>query len=177
MKSMLNPWQIRGIEILQSQVNHQAEALRKHRNVSREFMDKLDHEERTEYYVDSNDEVVMYNKRPQHTLNYSYYDSDSPEEQPRKEKIQHSAFVATPKRQSKATLIGRSNSHKHADCPVTDIYSIDHWEAAYMAAGIPEKFLLAKKEMERRKAQDERLEQKTSCMILLVQFMKMQRQN
>jgi hypothetical protein len=29
-----------------------------------------------------------------------------------------------------------------------------------MAAGIPEKFLRAKKEMERRKAQDERLEQK-----------------
>ena len=82
LKSMLNPWQIRGIEILQSQVNHQAEALRKHRNASREFMDKLDHEERTEYYVDSDDEVVMYNKRPQHTLNESYYDSDSPEEQP-----------------------------------------------------------------------------------------------
>jgi hypothetical protein len=87
LKSMLNPWQIRGMEILQSQVDHQAEALRKHRNASREFMDKLDHEERTEYYVDSDDEVVMYNKRPQHTLNDSYYDSDSPEEQPRKDKF------------------------------------------------------------------------------------------
>jgi hypothetical protein len=160
LKSMLNPWQIRGMEILQSQVDHQAEALRKHRNASREFMDKLDHEERTEYYVDSDDEVVMYNKRPQHTLNDSYYDSDSPEEQPRKEKIQHTAFVATPKRQSKATSIGSSDSHKHADSVLTDIYNIDHWEAAYMAAGIPEKFLRTKKEMERRKAQDERLEQK-----------------
>ena len=133
-------------------------------------MDKLDHEERTEYYVDSDDEVVMYNKRPQHTLNDSYYDSDSPEEQPRKEKIQHTAFVATPKRQSKATSIGRSDSHKHSDCPATDIYNIDHWEAAYMAAGIPERFLLAKKDMERRKAKMKVLNRKLSFSKSLSQF-------
>ena len=30
-----------------------------------------------------------------HTLNDSYYDSDSPEEEPRKEKIQHTAFVCS----------------------------------------------------------------------------------
>ncbi len=80
-KSMLNPWQIRGIETLQSQVDYQAEALRKHHKSSREFMVKLEREERTEYYVDSDDEVVMYSKYskcPQHILNNSYYDSDSP---------------------------------------------------------------------------------------------------
>ncbi len=79
LKSMLNPWQICGMEILQSQVDRQAKALRKHRDASKEFMDELDHEERTECYVDSDDEVVMYTKRPQHTLNDSYYDSDLPD--------------------------------------------------------------------------------------------------
>ncbi len=95
-----------------------------------------------------------YSKCPTHTLNDSYFDSDSPEEQPRKKKIQYTAFVATPKRQSKVTSVGQGNSYGHADSPATDIYNIDHWAAAYMAAGIPEQFLVAKKEMERSKAQD-----------------------
>ena len=67
-----------------------------------------------------------------------YYDSDSPEEEPRKEKNQHTAFVATPKRRSKATLIGHSDSHEHADSQVTDIYNIGHMEAVYTAVGMHE---------------------------------------
>ena len=43
LKPMLKPWQTKGIVALQSQVGHQAEALRKHCNVCREFMDKLEH--------------------------------------------------------------------------------------------------------------------------------------
>ena len=74
-----------------------------------------------------------------------YYDSDASEEEPRKEKNQHIAFVATPKRQSKATLIGHSDSHEHADCQVTDIYNIDHLQSVYIAAGMHDEFLLDKR--------------------------------
>ena len=66
--------------------------------------------------------MVAYNRdsnRP-NTLNEPYYDSDSPEEEPRKEKIQHTAFEATTKRQLKAALIGHSNSHEHADVRIPD---------------------------------------------------------
>ena len=62
LKSMLNPWQIKGIDELQSQVDHQAEALRKHRNASRESMDKLEHEDKGDLYIDSDGEVAVYNR-------------------------------------------------------------------------------------------------------------------
>ena len=49
-KSILNPWQIKGIDALQLQLDHQAEALRKHHNASREFMDKLEYEDKADLY-------------------------------------------------------------------------------------------------------------------------------
>ena len=143
LKSMLNPWQIKGIDELQSQVDHQAEALRKHRNASRESMDKLEHEDKVDLYIDSDGEVAVYN-RDSNQPDDLYYDSDASEEEPRKEKNQHIALVATPKRQSKATLIGHSDSHEHADSQVTDIYNIDHLESVYVAAGMHDRFLLDK---------------------------------
>ena len=157
LKSMLNPWQIKGIDELQSQVDHQAEALRKHRNASRESMDKLEHEDKGDLYIDSDGEVAVYNRysNPPDDL---YYDSDASEEEPRKEKNQHIALVATPQRRSKATSIGHSDSHAHTDSHVTDIYNIDHLESIYVAAGMRDKFLLDKKEMMRRKIQDEKFE-------------------
>ena len=59
LKSMLNPWQTKGIGALQSQKDHQAEALLKHRNASREFMDKLEHEDKVELYIDSDGKVTV----------------------------------------------------------------------------------------------------------------------
>ena len=56
------PWQTKGIDELQSQVDHQAEALRKHRNVSREFMDKLEYEDKADLHIDSDGEVAVYNR-------------------------------------------------------------------------------------------------------------------
>ena len=41
---------------------------------------------------------------------------------------------------------------------MTDIYNIDHLESIYVAAGMRDKFLLDKKEMMRRKIQDEKFE-------------------
>ena len=103
-------------------------------------MDTLEHEDKADLYIDSDGEVAVYNRdsNQQNTLNDSYHASDTSEEEPRKEKIQHIALVATPKRRSKATLIGHSDSHEHADSQATDIYNIVHWEPAYMAAGIPD---------------------------------------
>ena len=108
-------------------------------------------------YIDSDGEVAVYN-RDSNQPDDLYYDSDASEEEPRKEKNQHTAFVATPKRRLKATLIGHSYSHEHADSQVTDIYNIDHLESVYIAAGMHEKFLVDKKEMMRRKIQDEKFE-------------------
>ena len=98
LKSILNPWQIKGINALQSQVDHQAEALRKYRNASREFVDKLEHEDKADLDIDSDEEVAVYNRdnNQPYTLNDSYYASDASEQEPRKEEIQHTAFVATP---------------------------------------------------------------------------------
>ena len=85
LKSMLNPWQINGIDELQSQVDHQAEASRKHRNASRESMDKLEHEDKVDLYIDSDGEVAVYNS-DSNQPNDSCYASDASEEEPRKEK-------------------------------------------------------------------------------------------
>ena len=131
--------------------------IQRHSNASREFMDKLEHEYKADLYIDSDGEVAVY-IRDSNQLNDSYSASDASEEEPRKEKIQNTAYVATPKRQSKATSIGHSDSHEHADSQVTDLYNIDHLESVYVAAGIHDKFLLDKKKMMRRKIQDERFE-------------------
>ena len=82
------------------------------------------------------------------------------------EKNQHIALFATPKRRSKATLLGHGDSHEHADSQVTDIYNIDHLESVYVAAGMHDKFLLDKKEMMRRKIQDERFERRKALAVL-----------
>ena len=58
--------------------------------------------------------MVVYN-RDSNQPDDLYYDSDASEEEPRKEKNQHIVLVATPKRRSKATLIGHSDSHEHAE--------------------------------------------------------------
>ena len=79
------PWQIKGIDELQSQVDHQAEALRKHRNASRESMDKLEHGDKVDQYIDSDGEVAVYNRDSNQPVDL-YYDSDASEEEPRKEK-------------------------------------------------------------------------------------------
>ena len=86
LKSMLNPWQTKGIDALQSQVDHQAEALRRHRNASREFMDKLEHEDKADLYIDSDGEVAVYNSNSNQPDDL-YYDSDASEEEPWKEKF------------------------------------------------------------------------------------------
>ena len=85
LKSLLSLWQIKGIDELQSQVDHQAEALRKHRNASREFMDKLEHVDKVDLYIDSDGEVAVFN-RDSNQPDDLYYDSDASEEDPRKEK-------------------------------------------------------------------------------------------
>ncbi len=85
LQSMLNPWQIKGIDELQSQVDHQAEAFRKHRNASRESMDKLEHEDKVDLFIDSDGEVAVYN-RDSNQPDDLYYDSDTSDEEPRKEK-------------------------------------------------------------------------------------------
>ena len=107
-------------------------------------------------------------------LNNSYHDSDAFEEEP----TQHTALVATPKRRSKATLIGHSDSREHATSQLSDIHNIDHLEASYM----PGKFLLDKEGKMRSKFQDERLESCKALILegsrtLLVHLMKIQRQN
>jgi hypothetical protein len=97
------------IKQLLSQVDHQSEASLNH-DASTESIDKLQHADKAEYYIDSDDEAAVYNcdNNQQHTLNDSYYDSDSPEEEPRKRKIQHTAFMATPKRQSKLDSLAKA---------------------------------------------------------------------
>ena len=66
----------------------------------------------------------------------------------------------------KATSIGHSDSHEHADSQVTDINNIDHLESVYIAPGIHEKFFLDKKEMMRQKIQDERFESRKALVVL-----------
>ena len=181
-------------------MGRQAAAVREHSNASREVMDKLEHdskmlhEDTADLYIELDGEVAICNSNnnQQYTLNDSYYASDTNEEEPRKEKNQHTAFAATPKRRLKATSIGHSGSHEHADSQMTNIYNIDHLESVYTAAGMHDRFLLDKsdkKEMitRRPKIQNERLESRRalmledpkseSCQILLVRFMKMQSHN
>ena len=64
--------------------------------------------------IDSDGEVAVYN-RDSNQPDGLYYDSDASEEKPMKEKHQHIALVATLQRRSKATSIGHSASHAHAD--------------------------------------------------------------
>ena len=101
-------------------MDHHAGASR-NRDASKESMDKLEHADKAEYYIDSDDEAAVYNRdtnRP-HTLNDSYYDSDSPEEKPRKKKIPHTALAATPILQSNASHSeSASDSHEHVDSQV-----------------------------------------------------------
>ena len=63
--------------------------------------------------------------------------------------------------------ISHIDSHEHADSQVTDIYNIDHLESVYIAAGMHEKFLLDKKDMMRRKIQDERFESRKALVVLI----------
>ena len=58
-------------------------------------MDKLEHEDIADLYIDSDGEVVVYNRNSNQPKD-SYCASDASEEEPRKEKIQHTSFVATP---------------------------------------------------------------------------------
>ena len=60
-------------------------------------MDKLEHEDKGELYIDSDGEVAVYN-RDSNQPDDLYYDSDASEEEPRKEKNQHIALVSTAKR-------------------------------------------------------------------------------
>ena len=53
-------------------------------------------EDKVDLYIDSDREVAVYN-RDSNQPDDLYYDSDASEEEPRKEKNQHTALVATPK--------------------------------------------------------------------------------
>ena len=100
----------------------------------------------------------------QHEVNDSYYGCDDSDvdscitgkSPPRKHCTQHSAFMATPVKRSRATLPTRC--HQNTTNQVSDEYNIDHLEEVYMSVGMHDKFLLDKKEMERRRIQDARVE-------------------
>ena len=51
-------------------------------------MDKLEHEDKVDLYIDSDGDVAVYN-RDSNQPHVLYYDSDASEKEPRKEKNQH----------------------------------------------------------------------------------------
>ena len=55
-------------------------------------MDKLEHEDIVDQYIDSDGEVAVYN-RDSNQPDDLHYDSDASEDEPRKEKNQHIALV------------------------------------------------------------------------------------
>ncbi len=85
------------IKQLQPQEDHQAEASLNH-NASTQFIDKLDHADKAEYYIDSDDKAAVYSRdsNQQHTLNGSYYDSDSSEEEPNIKKLPQGGTACLP---------------------------------------------------------------------------------
>ncbi len=97
-------------------------------------------------------------------MNDSYYgcdDSDvdsciTGESPPRNYCTQQFALVATPVKGSRATL--PTCSHKKTTNQVSDEYNIDHLEEVCVSAGMYDEFLWHKKEMERRRIQDARVE-------------------
>ena len=107
---------------------------------------------------------IMTDNSCQHEVNDSYYGCDDSDvdscitetSPPRKHCTQHSAFMARPVKRSRATLPTRC--HQNTTTQVSDEYNIDHLEEAYISAGMHDRFLLDKKEMERRRIQDARVE-------------------